>query len=131
MKSATDEVITYLKERGYRITDARKRTIDVLCKQEQPIQIQKLCSLVKGIDEASVYRTISMLLAEHFLEEIVLPGEASRFAFSDGHHHHAICTSCGIMEHIECVTEALPIPQSFKKIVSHEMTLYGLCKKCA
>jgi Fe2+ or Zn2+ uptake regulation protein len=131
MKNATDEVLSHLKEQGYRVTEARKKIIDVLARQQQPITIQNLCLLVSGVDTVSVYRTVSVLQREHLLEEIVVPGEGARFALSHGHHHHAICTSCGTMEHIECETKHLRVPSGFKSIKSHEVTLYGLCKKCA
>lgn len=131
MKKATDEVVSELKARGYRITEARKKVIEQLALHKQPVSIQGLCGRIQGIDEASIYRTVSTLLSEGFLEEILLPGEASRYALSHGHHHHAVCTSCGIMEHIECSLSSLPVPSSFSSVDTHEVTLFGLCKKCA
>jgi Fe2+ or Zn2+ uptake regulation protein len=133
MKDATAEIVSELSHKGYRITKARKAVVKALSTSGQPITIQALRALVEDIDEVSVYRTIAMLVKEGFAEELSLPGEAARYAFSHGHHHHAVCTSCGWMEHIECIQEGLlgKVPASFKSLKSHEVTFYGLCKKCA
>ncbi len=133
MKDATAEILSELSHKGYRITKARKAVVAMLSKLGQPISIQGLCILVKDIDEVSVYRTMATLVKEGFAEELSLPGEGTRYALSHGHHHHAVCTSCGWMEHLDCKEESLKgkVPASFKSLQSHEVTFYGLCKKCA
>jgi Fur family ferric uptake transcriptional regulator len=133
MKDATKEILHELSGRGFRITEARKEIIEALARQSQPVSIQTLCATLANTDEASVYRTIKVLARENFLEEIALQGEVPRYALSHGHHHHAVCTECGWMEHIECDPHSLSarIPSSFKSLLSHEVILYGLCKKCA
>lgn len=133
MKDATAEILSELSQKGYRITKAREAVVGALHKQRQPVPVQALCMLVEDIDEVSVYRTVAMLVKEGFAEELSLPGEVTRYALSHGHHHHAVCTSCGWMEHIDCREENLKtaVPASFKSLESHEVTFYGLCKKCA
>jgi Fe2+ or Zn2+ uptake regulation protein len=132
MKDAIDEIISALQDRGFRITKARKMLIKHLAQKDQPLSIQALCALLKDVDEASVYRSVRMLHEEGFLEEIAIAHEAPRYALSHGHHHHhAVCTSCGVMEHIACSGEKLPTLKAFQTIKSHEVTFYGLCKKCA
>lgn len=133
MKDATKEILNELSGRGFRITQARKEIVEALARQSQPVSIQTLCATLSDTDEASVYRTIKVLVNEHFLEEIALQGEVPRYALSHGHHHHAVCTECGFMEHIECDSYPMSakIPSSFKSLLSHEVILYGLCKKCA
>jgi Fur family ferric uptake transcriptional regulator len=131
MKSANDEVLQELSMRGYRVTEARKSVVEKLKSVTQPVTIQSLCAALSHIDEASVYRTVRMLLQEGLLEEIRVAGKLSTYALSHGHHHHAVCTACGAMEHIECHSPQTAVPASFKTITAHEVTLYGLCKKCA
>lgn len=133
MKDATAEVLLELSNRGYRITRARKELVKKLAMQPQPVSVQDLCGLLPSVDEASVYRTIHTLLQEGFLEEITTHGESSRYALSHGHHHHVVCTGCGWMEHVSCEAARLrtAVPRSFKTVETHEVTLYGLCKKCA
>jgi Fe2+ or Zn2+ uptake regulation protein len=133
MKDATEEIVAVLSSRGFRITKARQEVIAVLVKQTQPVSVQEVCALIKKADEASVYRTIRMLQEEDILEEIMLQGQATKYSLSHGHHHHAVCTNCGFMEHVECKGEpiATAVPATFASVRSHEVTMYGLCKKCA
>jgi Fe2+ or Zn2+ uptake regulation protein len=130
MKDATKDILNELSVRGYRITQARTEVIASLSALQQPQSIQSICARVKSSNEASVYRTVRMLVTEGFAEEIAVQNSVSHYALSHGHHHHAVCTGCGFMEHLECSTEKLELPRSFQAINSHEVTLYGLCKKC-
>lgn len=136
MNDASIEIIRVLKERGYRITDARKSLANVLSNLKQPATMQELSKKVAS-DEASVYRTVRLLVEENLLEEILLQGEVSRYvlvhAHAHGHHHHAICEKCGFVAHIPCeaISVVKQIPKHFKKISSHEVTFYGLCAECA
>ena len=131
MKDATHEVLRELSSRGYRITKARQEVVSALVSAAQPLAIRALCERIRSSDEASVYRTVRMLVEEGLVEEIVVQNQASHYALAHEHHHHAICTNCGFMEHLECAMERLQKPRSFTSIDSHEVTFYGLCKKCA
>lgn len=131
MKEAIEDILRELSSRGYRITKARTQVLEALHKQSQPQTIGSLCAQSRNADEASVYRTIRTLVDEGFVEEIVLQGDTSRYALASEHHHHAVCTSCGVMEHVACASHKVAVPSSFASIVEHEVTLYGLCKKCA
>lgn len=131
MKDAIAQILEELSLRGYRITKARKEVIQALAQQKQPQTIQMLCKQSRNADEASVYRTIRTLVEEGLVEEIVVQKDSPRYALSHGHHHHAVCTSCGVMEHVECESHRVSVPSTFTSIEAHEVTLYGLCKKCA
>lgn len=136
MKNATGtykEVLARLKEKGCRMTQARTAVVKTLSEQGQPISIQELASLLSKIDEASVYRTVRLLEGEGLVEEIATSGGPARFALAHGHHHHAVCTSCGFVEHLACTLHAVQasVPKQFRSVDAHELTLYGLCKKCA
>ncbi len=131
MKHATDEILAHLSSGGYRVTKARKAVIHELVKATQPITVPELVARLKGVDEASVYRTVRTLLDENLLEEILISQGSPRYALAHGHHHHAVCTSCGVLEHIACELEKMRLPKGFSSVSSHDVTLYGLCKKCA
>lgn len=132
MKDAMTETLGVLRERGYRVTKARERVVAVLASQDQPSTIQALARVVAA-DEASVYRTIETLRAEGLIEEIALPGEKPKFSLQHGHHHHIVCTDCGIVVHIPCHGIAVPLKVNahFADIERHEVTYYGRCKACA
>lgn len=134
MQDASAKILATLSERGYRVTNARKSIVKTLTMQAQPIATKALAALIKS-DETSVYRTIRMLVTEGLIEEISPLGETARYAVvcNHEHHHHAVCNECGFVTHVPCVVSTIDkkLPRGFKEIHSHEITLYGLCKKCA
>ena len=129
MQQATTETIALLKARKYRITDARVAVIEAFATQTKPHTIAEFVEHV-AVDEATVYRTIELLLEEELIESISANGE-TLFALAHGHHHHLICEKCGLIEHLPCQTPALTLTKHpFAHITSHEVTFYGLCQTC-
>ena len=54
---------------------------------------------------------------------------------NDGHHHHLICSECGLTitvegPTIESWTEKVAKENGFSEI-SHKVDIFGLCKKCS
>lgn len=132
MKEASNAILKILTERGYRITQARTEVVEALSRIHEPITIQAL-ALEVDVDEVSVYRTIATLRKELLVEEITTAGNVTRYALAEGHHHHVVCENCAKVVHISCDTEP-EIPskvEGFSVVHTHELTFYGLCKKCA
>lgn len=132
MQHASKEILEELSKRGYRITSSRKEILDVLAKEHDPVSIQDLAAKV-ATDDASVYRTVRILCDEGFLEEMMLVGKEAKYALAEGHHHHIVCDECGKVAHIPCETASSfsHLPEGFSTILSHEVVLHGLCKKCS
>ncbi|HYE06088.1 MAG TPA: transcriptional repressor [Planctomycetota bacterium] len=86
-----------------------------------------------GLGIATVYRTIKGLLAEGWLSEVQIPGDASRYEMAGlTHHHHFACRSCqrvfdipGCAHHLEA-----RLPAGFT-VEAHDVMLYGTCDACA
>lgn len=131
MLKASEAIIETLSARGHRITEARKGVINLLAESHTALTIQALAERAAA-DEASVYRTMHLLLAEGLVEEIQIRGQRSRFALVGPHHHHAICRSCGTVAHVPCA-EVVKLPKvaSFHSLDEHEVTFYGLCNACS
>lgn len=130
MQSAMNNTLSILAERGYRITQSRKEVIALLAESSKPLTIQEL-STAAASNEASVYRTLSLLLSEGLAESLQRRREV-RYALASGHHHHLICTECGYTLHLQC-TGAPPRPgahSDFARIEDHEVTFYGVCTAC-
>ncbi len=130
MSKTSEAIIQKLAERGHRITQARTAVIELLSGDHVALTIQALAKRAAA-DEASVYRTIHLLLAEGLVEEIQVRGQRSRFALTGHHHHHAVCRGCGTVAHVPCV-EAMKLPhiKGFTALDEHEVTFYGLCNAC-
>ncbi|MBV8489634.1 MAG: transcriptional repressor [Candidatus Eremiobacteraeota bacterium] len=85
---------------------------------------------------STVYRTLDHLQAK---EEVTARkdahGEASfMLCEPDHHHHHAICTSCGRVEDVDCTAvdrfaESLRAHNGFQ-LNAHSMEFFGVCKSC-
>lgn len=130
MKNTTKRVLSILTERGYRITHVRKEIVSLLANAAHPLTVQGVVECAQA-DEASVYRTISLLLHEGLLETIYLSGDQPSYALTFEHHHHTVCTECGYTQHLPCTDLSTPrTPDGFAMLTHHEVTHYGLCTKC-
>ena len=132
MQHASEHILKHIREAGHRLTGARREIVDLLLKNTKPLSIPMITEKASA-DEASVYRTISLLQELGILEEIVEPGAAKRYAIAEEHHHHIICTNCGRVAHIPCDPQAEKRVHhsDFAKIADHAVTYYGVCHTCA
>ncbi len=130
-----------LKQHGLKNTEGRKRILDVLSSYDQPLSVEDVIKYLgkKAPDIVTVYRTLETLKNKKLLSEVKFKDGLSRFELSssDGDHcHHAVCTSCGVAEHIhdEKLEKALDVVSSrlklFKNISEHSLEFFGVCKKC-
>ena len=123
--------IATLKEKGYRITPARKALLRTLYEASSPLTIPELAARTAS-NEVSVYRNIELFTVENIVESINTSDSLPRYALGHGHHHHIVCTHCRLIVHIPCSAELpTPVHELFSRITSHEMTHYGVCTKCA
>lgn len=131
MKEATKQTLDELSDRKYRITAARTEIVSALAAHTSPITIQTLVNQVCA-DEASVYRTIALLVEEGLAEQVEVQDAATHYALASGHHHHLVCTNCDRIFHIPCTHP--PIPERARtggfRVTHHEVTFYGACTTC-
>jgi Fur family ferric uptake transcriptional regulator len=130
-----------LKKYGLKNTEGRNRILEVLHNNDQPQSVEDIvkCLGKKTPDIVTVYRTLETLKNKKLLNEVTFKDGLSRFEIvsSNGEHcHHAVCTSCGVAEHIhdEKLEKALDTVSShlklFKNINEHSLEFFGVCKKC-
>lgn len=87
---------------------------------------------VPGLSLATVYRNLKLMLSEHEVALVNLPGESPRYESSHhAHHHHFQCTRCQrVFDIHECPGDmSALVPKDFS-VERHEITLYGRCKDC-
>ena len=86
---------------------------------------------------ATVYRAVAAMEASGFLERV---GERAGTALyarcraGGSHHHHVVCTGCGLTVATECpIGEAVTgaAAQAGFTVTGHEVRIYGLCRDCA
>ena len=133
------EVSNKLKKAGLKVTPARKIILDVFSKNTQPINAEFiLCELKKEkMDQVTVYRSLSSMLDTGIIKQVDLRKNSTYYELVGSHHHHLVCTECGLTEDFEvCDVEdltkkALSKSSKFKTIQQHSFELFGVCKTCA
>lgn len=118
-----------LKIAGFRMTAPRRRVLEYLRGQAEPQSVAAIHrGLGQGVDLASVYRTVELLLR---LGLVVgeTRGQGMTYVLSERHHHHIVCRSCARESCLPCDLR-LPAPRGFSA-VQHAVSLSGLCVSCA
>ncbi|MFN8541426.1 MAG: Fur family transcriptional regulator [Thermomicrobiales bacterium] len=128
-----------LQANGFRLTAPRQTIIAALRDAGRYCTAQQLYERLRGrsVGLASVYRTLELLadlgLALKRAED---GGEASYLYCSPTHHHHVICTKCGVVREIDAkfcpapvVIAAVEAATEFS-IEHHTLDFHGLCGDC-
>lgn len=135
------ETITYenmLRSKGLRVTAIRIATLEVLQKNPHTGADQVLNLVRSKLGTASVqavYDALHALSESGLVNEIEPAGHPARYELRVGdNHHHAICTSCGRIEDVDCSIGHSPclVPSNshgFEFEVA-EVTYWGLCATC-
>lgn len=128
-----------MRDLGLRVTRGRLAVLDAL--NEYPhSSAEKVVSEVHralpDVSIQSVYNVLNDLTEQGLLRRFTPPHSAALYETRvDDNHHHAICTSCGRIEDVEC---AVGHPPCMTPSNSHGMeirtadVLYqGVCKDCS
>lgn len=132
-----DEHTTHLQDQGYRLTAPRRVIIEALRDAGRYCTASQLYERLRGrtVGLASVYRTLELLadlgLAERRAET---GGEASFLYCSPRHHHHVVCTGCGIVREVE-VCPSTELARQVERetgfaLDRHTLDFYGRCPEC-
>lgn len=119
-----------------RITSQRQTIRDVIQHADRPLSPTEICALAQTatpqLGIATVYRTLSLLLAEGWIETVELPGEGLRYEVAGkAHHHHFRCRQCGLVYGLAgCPGNMKSLMPPGFKAESHSLVVYGVCAKC-
>lgn len=125
---------------GYRISEPRKRIMEVLESAEvalSPQQIHQQLEL-KGLEIGlvSVYRTLDLLTSLELVTTVYDPERNPGYVLSStGHHHHIICQKChraiefSGTDDIRELIKRVETETSFH-VEDHLLQLFGICPEC-
>lgn len=134
------ELKQYLTRHGLRLTRQRQIIAEAFFESEGHPNIDELYERVRRLDarigQATVYRTLKLLVDSGLAASSRFGGAATRYeaADADDHHDHLICTRCGrIIEFrndaVERLQEEIAASHDFV-MLDHKMEIYGICSSC-
>lgn len=140
MKPAHEVFFDYLEKNGLNMTPQRHIILKVFLEMEGHFTSDELYRKVKEYDpaigQATVYRTLKILLDSEIADCFDIGDGVSLFEVSLGqaHHDHLICVRCRkkleiFDEEIEKKQEEIAADNNFT-ITSHRLLLYGICPEC-
>jgi Fur family ferric uptake transcriptional regulator len=123
-----------------RVTPQRQLIARTAADMPGAFSVEELATAVRARDAgagvATVYRAVTALLDSGWLERVGERDGSALFARCHAgghHHHHVVCDGCGAIEATECPVAVASAARSSNGFVitRHEVTLYGLCPRCA
>ncbi|WP_375237319.1 Fur family transcriptional regulator [Microbacterium schleiferi] len=128
-----------IRAAGLRITSARLAVLDAL--REHPHAsadaiFADVDRRAPGTTLQSVYNALGDFAGAGLVRRIQPAGQPMRFEVRiDDNHHHLVCTSCGRVEDVDCVTGEAPCLHPSQMhgftLSQAEITFWGVCAACA
>lgn len=120
----------------FRATPKRIALMAVLQKAGQPLSAEVLHSQMQEIDLVTVYRNLQEFLKAGIVHEVRFKDGIVRYELAHTHHHHIVCTTCGLVEELDMCDvalekKALKHARHFRTVSEHALEFFGVCKKCA
>ena len=125
-----------LEDLGCRITEPRRRMIEVLGRRQDAFGAEDLLEALPDVGRATIYRTIKLLLEAGALCKSSLPDGSPRYTVDDPrHHHHVVCVQCGRVEEfrhssVERMLRSMA-GEIAGELVGHRLELYMVCNQCS
>lgn len=126
-----------------RYSSRRRRLVDALVQSAHPMTATDIIALDADLPQSSVYRNLAVLEAAGVVVKVLTNGDRAAFELAEdlkGHHHHLVCTSCGMVLDVE-------IPSDIERVLTkgmvsvadehsfdlegHRLDLLGRCRKCS
>jgi len=128
-----------LQSAHMRNTAGRRAVLEYVSRATSPVSIpdiEKASTVaILNLDQATIYRIINLLTEKGILRAVNFQEGKARFELaSHPHHHHVVCTNCGVVRDVEdCLTstatDTIEKETGFK-IASHALEFFGLCTSC-
>ena len=107
-----------------------------IAERDRHFSAEELRKDVPGVGRATVYRGLNLLVDTGILCRVLLENGSLHYQLSHrGHHHHLICTSCGLSQDLlgcdidELLTEKAT--QHEFQMDGHRLEVYGRCRRCS
>lgn len=127
-----------LRQRGMRLTHQRIEVVREIAGADEHPDVERLFRNVRTrvptISLDTVYRTIATLVDVGCVTRATLTPGPARYDANVSHHHHFVCTRCGIAHDIvDPALDALRVSAETARVgtvETVEVRLRGLCANC-
>ena len=133
--SRADQLMHIIEDRGYRSTAPRRALIRTVEARDWHFTAEELRKDLPMMGRATVYRCLNLLVETGILCRVLLEDGSLHYQLSHrGHHHHLICTECGLSQDllgcdIEGLLEEKATQHNFQP-QGHRLEVYGRCHNC-
>ena len=132
-----EQIVSLLRDEGFRITPQRIAIVDYLLKTEDHPSAELIHKVVRKrypmVSLSTVYKTLELLREKKLVNEIEVEGEA-RFDAHTDEHINLICMRCGKIDDIDEYTLKEIQVNAAKKskylILKSNFELHGYCGNC-
>lgn len=133
------EVTNTLVDNGYKITNFRKRLIDIFCDNEHSLLSAKMIKEILismyeyNASFDTIYKNLAIFCDLNIVHEKVINHESFYVASKTlEEHHHFVCLKCAELYDIEdfCSNDFYNEKLSDFEISGHSLEVYGICKEC-
>lgn len=139
-----DVALQRLRDVDQRYTGNRRCLVEALAETDAPLTITELLDARTDLAQSSAYRNLAVLEEAGVVHRIVTSSDHARFelteAITGAHHHHLVCTECGIVLDMTLPDELEVLLHDALTAVAeratfhgehHRIDLLGRCNPCA
>jgi len=127
-----------LKESGLKATFQRMNILEVIEKHGHMSVDDIYAEVIKvhpSLSLATIYKNIILMQENGILVEVPIAGKKSKYELAKIDHMHLICTECGEVEDMNCMTSTDKIfheltDKEHFKLDRRQVNLYGVCESC-
>jgi Fur family peroxide stress response transcriptional regulator len=132
-----EELVSSLREEGFRITPQRIAIVDYLLKTVDHPSADSIHKVIQKkypmVSLSTVYKTLELLKEKRIINEIEVDGEA-RFDAHTDEHINLVCMNCGKIDDVdEDLLKDIQIRAARKSkylVLKSSFELFGYCSNC-
>jgi Fur family peroxide stress response transcriptional regulator len=138
-RARREEMISRLKERGFRLTPQRLAVVEILSMSSGHPSVERIYEEVRKrfptTSLATVYKTVSVLKELREVLELGFPDGSNRYDGKKPYPHpHLICMKCRSVTDpdipgLEQMAEELGRSYGYR-VLHHRLDFFGLCPRC-
>jgi Fe2+ or Zn2+ uptake regulation protein len=138
-----DAIGARLRGADQRYTPARRRLVEVLAANGDPMTLPELLAADRTLAQSSAYRNLAVLEQVGAVSRIVTIGDHASYELAENltgrHHHHLVCSGCGDVSDFQLDAEveaelervlARAARKARYAVEHHRLDLVGRCSTC-